>query len=115
MAKGYAKRPPNFRPLVFWRALALREHEEKSDKSFTFIEEFARSGDHWRLRLVHSACRQGLRARAMDHRSRKTTRFSKYSQRHHWTHKAEYTSERLKDPGIALNNSRCPQGCGYEA
>jgi hypothetical protein len=79
------------------------------------IEKFARSGDHWRLRLVHSACSQGLKARAVDHLSRKTIRFSNYSERHNGTHKAGYASERLKDPVLALSNSRCPQDCGYEA
>jgi hypothetical protein len=98
MAKGYTKRPPNFRLLVFWRALVRREHVEKSDKSFTFTEEFARSGDHWRLRLVHSACCQGLRARAGDHHlSSMTTRFSDCIEWHHRTHKAEYSRRRLKD------------------
>jgi hypothetical protein len=51
----------------------------------------------------------------MDHLSRKTIRFSNYSERHNGTHKAGYASERLKDPVLALSNSRCPQDCGYEA
>lgn len=97
MAKGYTKRPPDCRPLVSPCALALREHKEKPDKSFTFMEEFARINDRWRPKLAHSACHQGLRARAGDHLSRKTTRFSNYVERHRRMHNAEYPSGRLKD------------------
>ena len=98
MAKGYTKRPPNFRPLLFWRALVRREHEEKSDKSFTFIGEYARTNEHWRLKFAYSACCQGLKARAGDHHLfRVTTRFSDCSERRHRTHRAKYSSGGLKD------------------
>jgi hypothetical protein len=97
MAKDYTRGPPNFRPLVFWCALLRQEHKEKPDKSFTTLEEFARLDNHWRLKLSHSACPQALRARAGNHLSRKTTRFSYYAERYHRTHKAGYPSGRLKD------------------
>jgi hypothetical protein len=97
MAKGYTKRPPSFRPLVLWRALVRREHREEPDKSFTFMEEFARNDYHRRLKSAQSAYHQSLRARAGDHLCRKTTRFSNYVERHHRTHKAAYPSGRVKD------------------
>ena len=98
MAKSCTKRPPNFRSLIFCRALTLREHEQKTDKSFTFIEECARIDDHRRVKFAHSACYQGLKARAGDnHLSSMTTRFSDCIERHHRTHKAKYYSGRLKD------------------
>jgi hypothetical protein len=97
MAKDYTRGPPNFRPLVFWRALLRQEHKEKPDKSFTILEEFARPDNHWRLKLSYSACPQGLRARAGNHLSRKTTRFSDYVERYHRTHKAGYPRGWLKD------------------
>ncbi|CAA9372134.1 MAG: hypothetical protein AVDCRST_MAG93-8506 [uncultured Chloroflexia bacterium] len=80
MAKDCTKRAPSFKP----------------DKSFTSMEEFTRIDDHWRLKLLHSACYQGLRARAGDHLPRKTTRFADFVERHHRTPKAGYPSGRLK-------------------
>jgi hypothetical protein len=61
------------------------------------MKEFARVDDHWRLTLAHSTCHQGLRRRAGNYLSRKTTPFSDYVERHHGTYKAEYSSWRWKD------------------
>jgi hypothetical protein len=103
MAKGYMKRPPTLRPLVFRRALVRRERKEKPDKSSTFKEEFARIDDHRRPKLAHIACHQGSRARAGDRSSRTTTRLSDYVERYHGTRKAEYLSGRLK--GLAEHSA----------
>ena len=97
MGKVYTKQPSILRPLVFWRALLRRERKERPDKSFTFEEEFARIDDHRRPKLAHIAWYQGLRARAWNHSSWKTTRLSNYVERYYRTRKAEYLSGRLKD------------------
>jgi hypothetical protein len=95
MAKGYTKRPPTLRPLVFWRALVMRERKEKPDKSSIFKEEFARIDDHRLPELAYIARYRGSRARAGDRLSRKTTRLSDYVELYHRTRKAGYLGGRL--------------------